>query len=90
MLYFLKMGSFDADRFIVEVEQRPAIWDSRCDEYSNKLSRGRAWEELCDIFVPDFNEMDSLRKNKAGGFLYHLFVFSSSIIILKFLNVGFD
>lgn len=65
------MASFDTDRFIIEVEQRPAIWDSRCNEYSNKLSRGKAWEELCDIFVPDFKEMDSVKKNKTGMFLHY-------------------
>ncbi|KAJ8896236.1 hypothetical protein PR048_001579 [Dryococelus australis] len=38
------MASFDSDRFIIEVESRPAIWDTRSDTYGNKLARGKAWE----------------------------------------------
>ncbi|MPC21170.1 hypothetical protein E2C01_014146 [Portunus trituberculatus] len=37
----------------------------RCNEYSNKIVKTKAWEELCTIFVPGFKEMDSSGKNKA-------------------------
>ncbi|XP_068239900.1 uncharacterized protein [Palaemon carinicauda] len=59
------MASLDIDRFIIETEDRPAIWDVRCNEYSNKIVKAKAWEELCTIFVPGFKEMDSSGKNKA-------------------------
>ncbi|XP_066141923.1 uncharacterized protein [Euwallacea fornicatus] len=58
--------NFDPDRFLIEIEHRPAIWDSRSTEYSNKLLRGRAWEEICIKFVPTFEIMSSSDKNKAA------------------------
>ncbi|KAL1130498.1 hypothetical protein AAG570_011746 [Ranatra chinensis] len=59
--------SFDSDRFITEVELRPAIWDSRSEAYSNKQARGKAWEELCEIFVLDYEDMDAAKKNTAAA-----------------------
>lgn len=47
------------------MENRPVLWDTRCKAYSNKVLRGRAWKEICGIFVSSFNEMNSLEKNKA-------------------------
>ena len=65
------MTTLDIDRFIIEIEDRPAIWDLRCDDYSSKIAKAKAWEEMCDIFVPGFREMDSAGKTKAGMFLYY-------------------
>ncbi|XP_076034842.1 uncharacterized protein LOC143021317 [Oratosquilla oratoria] len=61
------MHTLDIDRFIVELEDRPAIWDVRCNDYSNKIAKAKAWEEMCDIFVSGFKEMDSAGKNKAAA-----------------------
>ncbi|XP_063612967.1 uncharacterized protein LOC134786343 [Penaeus indicus] len=47
---------FDTERFIIEIEDRPAIWDVHLKEYSNKILKAKAWEELCSIFVPNFND----------------------------------
>ena len=37
------MATLDIDRFIIEIEDRPAIWDTWCNDYSNKISKGKAW-----------------------------------------------
>lgn len=60
------MNRLDVDRFIIDIEDRPAIWDVRCKNYSNKIAKAKAWEEMCDIFVPGFKEMDDTGKSKAG------------------------
>ncbi|XP_076035779.1 uncharacterized protein LOC143021873 isoform X4 [Oratosquilla oratoria] len=57
--------TLDIDRFISELEDRPAIWDVRCKEYNHKTAKTKAWEEMCDIFVSGFGEMDSVGKNNA-------------------------
>ncbi|KAF5300817.1 hypothetical protein FQR65_LT19308 [Abscondita terminalis] len=44
------MDRFDTELFIDEVERRPAIWDIECDDYSNKIIKNRAWQELVEIF----------------------------------------
>ena len=54
------MTTLDIDRFIIEIEDRPAIWDVRCNDYSNKIAKAKAWEEMCDNFVPGFIEMKLL------------------------------
>ncbi|KOB77055.1 Uncharacterized protein OBRU01_04631 [Operophtera brumata] len=50
---------FDTELFIDEVEKRPALWDIQLAEYSNKIIRNGAWQELVEIFGE--NE-DSLEK----------------------------
>ena len=60
---------FDIDSFIIEIEDRPALWDVRLTEYNNKIVKAKAWEELCAIFVPNFNKMDSSGKSRASNTL---------------------
>lgn len=44
------MDRFDTELFIDEVEKRPAIWDIQCKDYSNKIIKNQAWQELVEIF----------------------------------------
>nr|CAD7459372.1 unnamed protein product [Timema tahoe] len=39
------MSEFDTDRFIVEIESRPALWDFEAPEYANKHLKTKAWDE---------------------------------------------
>lgn len=48
---------FDVDTFIDEVEDRPAIWNMHIPEYSNKIAKQQAWDELAMIFC-DPNDME--------------------------------
>lgn len=41
---------FDTDLFIDEIEKRPPIWNMTSSEYSNKISKRKAWEEIVLIF----------------------------------------
>nr|CAI5829759.1 unnamed protein product [Callosobruchus analis] len=47
---------FGTDLFIDEVEKRPAIYNMNSKEYSNKILKKRAWEQLVLIFCNDDNE----------------------------------
>ena len=44
-MFFLSanMNTLDVDRFIIEIEDRPASWDVRCNNYSNKIAKAKAW-----------------------------------------------
>lgn len=42
--------AFDTERFIAEIESRPAIWDISSDEYTNRNLKKRSWEEVVQIF----------------------------------------
>ncbi|XP_041968583.1 uncharacterized protein LOC121740387 [Aricia agestis] len=59
------MEPFDTDRFITEINNRPATWNSLLPEYSNKVLKRNAWDELCHIFYDNFNEKTSKEKNLA-------------------------
>ena len=66
----------DIERFIIEVEDRSVIWDVRSKEYSNKLIKAKAWEELCSIFVTNFNELHLQGKNKASEGIFQFVLYS--------------
>ena len=42
--------SFDTELFIMEIEQRPALWNSGIKEYSDKNIRKTLWEEIVQKF----------------------------------------
>ncbi|CAG2065210.1 unnamed protein product [Timema podura] len=48
----LKMDNFDTEKFIVEIQNRPSIWDSSSDD-CNRESKKKCWEEVVDIFGED-------------------------------------
>ena len=52
---------FDTEKFICEIELRPAIWDVRSKSYSNKTEKTKAWEEICSSFFYNF---EALEKNE--------------------------
>jgi len=48
---------FGTDLFIDEIEKRPPIRDMTASEYSNRIVKRKAWEEIVLIFcVPDDTE----------------------------------
>ncbi|XP_072375515.1 uncharacterized protein [Diabrotica undecimpunctata] len=55
---------FNTDKFIDEIQKRPAIWDMTNSEYSNKIIKKNAWEEIVLIFC--HNE-DTDEKKKILG-----------------------
>ncbi|XP_072947672.1 uncharacterized protein [Epargyreus clarus] len=46
----MALDRFDTELFIDEVEKRPAIWDFQSEDYSNKIIKNQAWQELVGIF----------------------------------------
>ncbi|XP_050666763.1 uncharacterized protein LOC126966644 [Leptidea sinapis] len=41
---------FDTERFIIEIQNREALWNQSSDDYSNKNLKRQLWLELTDIF----------------------------------------
>jgi hypothetical protein len=41
---------FDTELFILETEERPALWNSALKEYSDKNVRKAMWEEIVQKF----------------------------------------
>jgi hypothetical protein len=41
---------FDTELFILEIEERPALWNNALKEYSDKTVRKSMWEEIVQKF----------------------------------------
>ena len=61
-------SNFDTQRFIIEIEKRPAIWDERLKDYSDKISKAKAWHEIGSIITHNFNELDCQGKKKTSKY----------------------
>lgn len=55
---------FDVEKFILEVESRPSIWDVTSDEYSDRIKKKECWRELVNEFGGA--ELDDEEKNELG------------------------
>lgn len=53
------LDSFNSELFINEIEQLPAIWDSRSSSWINKQGKNQCIGTLCKIFVENFDENPS-------------------------------
>lgn len=47
---------FNTERFIVE-EERPALYDVSCKEYSNKIIKSQCWLEVCEAMDGDWDNL---------------------------------
>lgn len=73
------MSEFDTNRFILEVEARPALWDFESPEYSNKHLKTQAWDEVCQIVHPNFQSMET--SEKAGKCKYSTYFYHNIFVI---------
>lgn len=67
----------DVELFIIEIQNRPILWDQTIREYSNRNLKKQAWEKICDLFVEDFAVKTVKQKNEAGkqNIILYLYVF---------------
>ena len=57
---------FDTEKFICEIQQHPAIWDVSSKLYANRNEKTKAWEEICSIFIDNFQALEKDEKNTEG------------------------
>lgn len=62
ILLFNMDSQFDSEKFIVEIENHPAIWNSACSEYSNRDVKKKCWEELTNIFSNEYNTVQEKKE----------------------------
>lgn len=61
--------AFDVEHFIRNVRDRPSIWDSSSQEYSDRLKKHACWLEICRIHYADFDEMVEKKRRDIGMYL---------------------
>ncbi|CAL1543022.1 unnamed protein product [Lymnaea stagnalis] len=54
----------NAELLISAVEERPVLWDSSLKLYKCRISTAKAWDEVCTIMNPDFQEMDERARSE--------------------------
>jgi len=69
------MESFNTEDFISEIKAQPAIWNSATEEYSNKICKRNAWEEVILKFHPLFDEKTTGEKNNISKLMQFIVVF---------------
>ncbi|XP_063371364.1 uncharacterized protein LOC134659615 [Cydia amplana] len=64
---FFTLGEmdFDTEGFIMEVQNRPAIWNTKCVEYNDRELRLQAWNELVDMYGGD-QELSRAERKQLG------------------------
>ena len=65
------MEEFNTEFFIDEIEKRPSIWDMTSRDYSNKIIKRNAWEEIVLIFS---EEGCTEEKKKVLGMYYFILI----------------
>jgi len=60
------MRTFDTERFIEEIEKRPAIYDMN-HGYNNRNAKMIAWEEVCQVMVPNWARLTDKERIVEGG-----------------------
>lgn len=56
----------DVELFIGEIEKRPALYNTKLKEYSDKNLKKTLWTELCQKLIENWNELGDKDKNEKG------------------------
>lgn len=54
---------FDTDKFIIEIQSRQSLWNTKCPDYSDRNVKQREWEEIVNIYGA---ELSSEEKKQLG------------------------
>ena len=73
---------FDVDKFIHEIEKRPAIFDKQLKEYSDKVKKDKLWSELSEAMQDGCEEMVEEEKIKISKLVFHVYL-SKHVYILE-------
>ncbi|EZA53972.1 hypothetical protein DMN91_012090 [Ooceraea biroi] len=57
------MRMFDTEKFIEEIERRPAIYDVNRGEYNDRNAKMTAWDEVCQVMVPNWARLTDEERN---------------------------
>ena len=63
VLIFERCNMFDTEKFIEEIEKRPAIYDVNRSEYNDRNAKMTAWDEVCQVMVPNWARLTDEERN---------------------------
>ncbi|CAK1598279.1 unnamed protein product [Parnassius mnemosyne] len=56
---------FDTERFIIEVQERPTLYEVKSKEYANRELKAKLWMEIGQEVVAHWADLGPEEKNKA-------------------------
>ncbi|CAH1992057.1 unnamed protein product [Acanthoscelides obtectus] len=60
--------SFDTEKFIIEIQNRPCLWDSSSNDYCDRNLKIKGWDEIVNIFK-EKDEMTNQEKKQLADTL---------------------
>lgn len=57
---------FDTEKFICEIEKRPALYDIKSKEYCNREIKAKSWFDIGAAMFPDWNELSRGETSEKG------------------------
>lgn len=82
---FLVENEYDGDwteRFIQEIQKRPAIYNNRLPEHSDRQMITRLWHEICAAMVSSWEILSSVEKSKAGKKYKNFIILGNNLKLL--------
>lgn len=58
--------NIDTENVISEVRLNPPLWDLSCNEYKERDAKIKAWQEVCQAVVQNYNDMPDNEKKVIG------------------------
>ena len=54
----------DTELLILEIQNRPVLWNCHLEDYKNKKKKSDAWIEVCTAMNPDFESLENANKKQ--------------------------
>lgn len=64
---------FDTEKFIIQVEQQPCLWNLSEKSYSDKFLKQKAWQEIAEKMYEDWNNLTNKNKEEKRVYLFTIF-----------------
>ena len=52
------MSATDNEKLIIAVEKHPAVWDSACSDYKDRLKKVNVWKSICGEVAENYSEIE--------------------------------
>lgn len=57
----------DMDKLIEAVQSRPALYDTKSKEYSDRNKKAKCWDEVGQEMYDDWHDVTTAQRNVRGG-----------------------
>lgn len=56
--------SIDNERLITEIQMKPCIWDTSCNDYKNRDKKNEEWNEVAVALDSNWKELSNPQKDE--------------------------